>query len=239
MDEKKPLIIFKDIIKTFSNKTILYNLNLEINEGEVIALIGKSGCGKSTLLKILLGLYPPEQGYIYFQNKDITKNYQKIRQLAGYVSQENSFYEKLSIEENLRFFAKLYKVKKNDINERIPILLSLVRLTNAKNTLASNISGGMKRRLEFAISLIHNPKILILDEPFTGLDIQIRNELWNVIKEIKTTGVTIIICSHLISSVEKHCDRAAILHNKKIIEEIDLTQNRDNLENKFLEVISR
>ena len=243
-ENAKPIISFKNINKLFNKTTILHNLNLDIYEGEIIALLGKSGCGKSTLLKILIGFYPPDKGHIFYNEKNITKNFKEIRQISGFVSQENSFYEKLTVLENLSFFAKLYNVSSKDIKNRSEYLLDMVNLKHAKNILASNISGGMKRRLEFAISLIHNPKILILDEPLTGLDIEIRDELWKVIKDIRKSGVTIIISTHLLSSAQKHATRVAILNNYSIQKDFILNNNhRDtnsfSLENKFLEVINK
>lgn len=242
MEAKVPIIKFKNITKVFNHQTVLYDLSLDIFANEIVVLLGRSGCGKSTLLKILIGFYPPDEGNIYYNTYNLTRNYERIRSIAGYVSQENSFYEKLTVEENLRFFASLYHVNRKVLNERIDELLALVNLTSAKKVLADKISGGMKRRLEFAIALIHDPKLLILDEPFTGLDIKIRDELWNVVKKIKSSGVTIIISTHLLHSSQKNCDRVVILNKNKVVENFLISpQMRDlncfNLEEKFLEVI--
>ena len=241
MEERSTIIKFKNITKVFNSVKILNNLSLEVYKNEIVALIGESGCGKSTMLKILIGFYPPDLGEIFYNNSNITHNFYKIRRVAGYVSQENSFYEKLTIEENLRFFAKLYNVKKQEINHRINVLLDLTNLSIHKKILADKISGGMKRRLEFAIALVHNPQLLILDEPFAGLDIKIRDELWHVIKKIKRSGVTVIITTHLLNCSQKNCDRIVILSKGKIIDNFILTNEMRNLKNfsleeKFLEV---
>ena len=241
MESSSKIIRFKNITKIFGRNKVLNKLNLEIIENEIVALIGKSGCGKSTLLKILIGFYPPDLGDIHYKNVNITQNFFRIRKIAGYVSQENSFYEKLTIEENLRFFANLYNIKSKDINMRINTLLVLTNLMKHRKVLADRISGGMKRRLEFAIALIHDPKLLILDEPFSGLDVNIRNELWKVIEKIKSSGVTVIIASHLLTSVQKHCDRVVILDRGYIVDNFILTNDMKknhhfNLEEKFLEV---
>lgn len=222
-ENRQVLIDINGIEKYFFSQKVLENLNLKIYENEILVIFGKSGSGKSTLLKILLGFYPPNSGNILLGGKNLLSKPKIIRSIVGYVSQENSFYEKLSVKENLKFFGKLYGVKSREIEQRINYLLSLVKLDYAKDILAENISGGMKRRLEFAISLIHNPKILILDEPFTGIDIELREELWRVIENIKKSSVTVVISTHLINSAGRHCDRAVILSNKKIISEIDLT----------------
>lgn len=242
--EKTPLISFQKITKKFKSKVVIENLDLDIYKNEIIVLVGKSGCGKSTLFKILLGFYKPTSGHILYEKKDLVNEPDKIREIVGFVSQENSFYENLTVFENLSFFAKLYSVPKKEIKFRIDHLLELVNLKHAKNSLSSKISGGMKRRLEFAISLIHNPNILILDEPFTGLDIKIRDELWDVVNEIKQSNVTVLVATHLLNSAVEHSNRVVFLHNKKITKEIDIkheiSKNPNfNLEKKFYEEVER
>ena len=239
MHYKEPILEFKNVRKIFKNSTVLNDCSFKINPEEIIAILGKSGTGKSTIIKLLLGLYKPEKGEIYFEGKKINYDNKEFSKSVGYVSQENSFYEKLTVQENLNFFGKLYNVSKKDIQYRSKELLDLVKLTSSKHTISEKLSGGMKRRLEFAISLIHNPHILILDEPFAGLDIELREELWYVLERIKAANVTVIIITHLLSSVQKHGDRALILHNFNIKEDIILKHNRIDLEKKFLEVVQK
>jgi ABC-2 type transport system ATP-binding protein len=238
------LISFNGIVKKFGSKTILNHLDLKINKNEIIALVGQSGCGKSTLFKIFVGLSKPDVGKIMYNGEDLVNNPKNIQHIVGFVSQENSFYEQLTVIENLEFFAKLYNVSEFNIKHRGKYLLDLVSLLDSKNVLASNLSGGMKRRLEFAISLVHNPTILILDEPFTGLDIKIRDELWKVVKDIKTHGVTVIVSTHILSSAQKHVQRVVFLHNRRISLDLDLAaeikvNSKFSLEKKFYEVISK
>lgn len=242
MEEKKLLISFLNINKSFDSKKILSNLDLKIYSNEILGLTGLSGSGKSTLLKILIGFYKADNGNIYYKNKDFSYNHLEIRKIVGFVSQENSFYDKLTVEENLIYFANLFNVTKKDLYERITYLLDLVNLKENKKTFAKDLSGGMKRRLEFAISLIHDPDILILDELFTGLDIKLKDQLWEVILKIRNSGVTVIICSHLLNYLSIYCDRVVILHNKKISSEINIFEEKNNnnlfdLEKKFLEVV--
>ncbi len=235
----KFILEFKNIQKTFRGNTILNEFNLQIRENEIFALIGKSGCGKSTVLKILLGVYKPSRGELLYNGEDLIRNRKLLKNIVGYVSQENSFYELLSVRENLEFFGKLYKVSKEDIEFRIKNLLHLVRLESAADTISSNLSGGMKRRLEFAISLIHNPHILILDEPFAGLDIELRDELWKLLETIRDSQVTVIIISHLLSSVQKHANRAGIIHKRNIKKIVELKDTNAHLEKEFLEVVKK
>ncbi|MBI3033190.1 ABC transporter ATP-binding protein [Candidatus Woesearchaeota archaeon] len=204
-------IEFHDITKTFGNVKVLRSLNLRIEEHDLIGLIGRSGEGKTTLLRTLIGFYKPDSGKIIFKNKEITKNTKILRNIVGFCTQENSFYPELTIEENLHFFGKLYGIKKTILKTRAEELLTLTELYEKKGTLAGEISGGMKRRLDFAIALIHDPEILILDEPTTGLDPIIRQSIWDLIEEINKQGKTIIVSSHLLDFIEDKCKKIAVL----------------------------
>lgn len=242
--DKKTIIKLENISKYFKKSGILENLSLEIREKEIIALLGKSGCGKTTFLKILIGFYKPDKGVIFYHGKNLYRDLNTIKKITGFVTQENSFYEKLTVQENLKFFASLYNVSSKNIRVRIAYLLNLVKLSAFRHTVCSQLSGGMKRRLEFAISLMHNPLILILDEPFTGLDIKIRDELWEVVKHIRDSGVTIVVSTHLILSAQRNADRVLILHDRTIkkdflLKEEELRQSGFNLEREFLEVVSK
>lgn len=230
---KYSLITMMNISKSFSSRKVLDKLNLVIYSQEILLLVGRSGCGKSTFFKILMGMYPQDSGQIFFGKNIIQKTWnEKLKYEVGFVTQDNSFYEKLSCFENLDFFASMYGIPKIDAEFKINELLKLVKLTQARDIIAENLSGGMKRRLEFAISLIYGPNILILDEPFTGLDIISKNILWAIIHDIKSRGVTIILASHQLKGIEKNIDRVAILHEKKIIKSFYIQENsKIDLEN--------
>ena len=238
----KTLIKFEEINLKFKNNRIFDNLNLEIKKGEILAILGKSGKGKSTLLKILLGFIKQDNGNIYIEDIKLREdNIEKLRKNIGYISQENSFYDNLTVIENMKYFGNLYGIERKRLKAIIHRLLHLVGLTSHKKTITSKLSGGQKRRLEFIISLIHEPEILIFDEPFTGLDPDIIIDLWKIIKKIKTDGVTIIIISHNLKSIEENADRAVILKNGKIKHEVDLKFIRQSkvlsLEKEFLKRI--
>jgi ABC-2 type transport system ATP-binding protein len=218
LESKFRLISLENISKSFSNKKVLEKLNLIIYSGEILLLIGKSGCGNSTFFKILIGLYSQDSGNIFFGRSLIQDGLdKKLKQEVGFVTQENSFYEKLTCFENLQFFADMYEIPFDIASFRIKNLLDLVNLWDEKHLVYDDLSGGMKRRLEFAISLVHKPNILILDEPFTGLDISSKNMLWKIIKDIRDTGVTIILASHQLKGIEKNVERVIVLNNKQII----------------------
>ena len=210
------IIEFIDIEKSFKKNKVLENLNLSINKGDLIGLIGKSGEGKTTLLRVLIGFYKINNGKIIFKDKDITKKTQLIRDGVGFCTQENSFYPELTIEENLFYYGRLYKIKRKTLKHQVNKLLDLVNLTDHKKTVSNKISGGMKRRLDFAISLIHDPEILILDEPTTGLDPMMRKSIWDLIEKIHKEGKTVIVSSHLLDFIEDKCNKIGMLSKGQV-----------------------
>lgn len=235
----QPFLSLRDVSITFGSKKVLDLINLDIYKGQTILLAGVSGGGKSTLLKILLGIYKPDSGNIY--NRFLTLNPEKKSSVIGFVAQENSFYEKLTVYENMKFFANVYGLSKVDMNTRIDFLLSFFNLDFAKKTLASSLSGGMKRRLEFAITLLPEPLVLILDEPFSGLDVRMHHEIWHFMEKIKKSGVTIVISSHFLLSAQMYVDRTLILYKGKFVADLDIKKQNVldpsfNLEKYFLEV---
>ena len=219
----QPLIKFENLTKQYGKNLILKNLNLEINKGELFGFIGMSGSGKTTILNTLIGFLEPEEGDILFHGsgnsyKSVFKNSKEVRRKFGFATQIASFYPKLTIEENLFHFGSLYnlpkKIKKNNVDN----LLRLIGLESEKKQLAQSLSGGMEKRLGIACSLIHNPEVLILDEPTANLDPVLRESTWKLIKDINKMGTTIIVASHLLEELEPVCDRIGIIHNKSIME---------------------
>ncbi|MBT7902668.1 ABC transporter ATP-binding protein [Candidatus Woesearchaeota archaeon] len=208
------LISLDSVSKSFDTTVVLNNLSLEIKSGEIIGLIGRSGCGKSTFLKILIGFYGANSGTISYNGENITGKLKVLRSLVGYTTQENSFYNKLTIYENMKYYARLYGFRPEDkkLKNHIHDILESVGLLTQKNKLAGKISGGMKRRLDFAISLVHDPDILILDEPTTGLDPVLVKNFWNIVKNINKRGKTVIVITHLFGEIKDHCDRFAIMN---------------------------
>ncbi len=204
-------IEFNNISKSFGQVPVLRTLNLKIQEQDFIGLIGKSGEGKTTLLRTLIGFYKPDNGQIIFKGKEITNKTKILRNIVGFCTQENSFYPELTLEENLYLFGRMYDIKRKILAQRIERLLKLVDLHEKKKKLAGEMSGGMKRRLDFAIALIHDPEIIILDEPTTGLDPIMRQNIWNLIEQINKQGKTIIVCSHLLDFIEDKCKKIAVL----------------------------
>lgn len=216
------IVRFKDVTKLYNNKVILNNINLEIYEGEILGLVGVSGSGKTTLLSTLIGFVEPDKGEIEVKKgadfSSIYEDIDDVRQLFGFAAQNPSFYSRLSVTENLDYFGDLLNVNKATRQKHIKILLSLIGLKEDENTPAKDLSGGMQKRLDIACSLIHAPKVLILDEPTADLDPVLRKQMWDLLKAIKRRGTTIIIASHFLRELGTICDRLAILHNGQILD---------------------
>jgi ABC-2 type transport system ATP-binding protein len=216
------IIDFKGVRKEFKDKVVLNDVSLSINKGEIFGVIGLSGSGKTTLFNTLIGFLEPDAGQInYYHNGKqipISKDNEVVKTHFGFATQEPSFYPKLTAMENLDHFGALYRIKKRVREQYIDFLLKLVDLYDARDTISSSLSGGMQKRLTIACALIHNPKVLILDEPTADLDPYLRNKAWDIIKSIRKNGTTVLISSHLLDEVDLLCDRIAILHNGVILE---------------------
>ncbi|MDD5254326.1 MAG: ABC transporter ATP-binding protein [Candidatus Nanoarchaeia archaeon] len=212
------LIQFKNVSKRYSSHLVLDNLNFEIEDKDIFGIIGLSGSGKTTILNTLIGFIKSNGGQIIYGSSDISKDKRRIEQIVGFATQSCSFYNKLTVEENLHYFGKLYNMNRAETIKRIDELLPLVELESSKKVLAKNLSTGMSRRLDIACAMIHHPKVLILDEPTEDLDPVLRREILKLIRKINTEeGTTIIITSHLLNEIEAICTKIAILHKGKII----------------------
>ncbi len=211
------LIRMDGIVKKFGKNLVLNGINLEIKPGELFGIIGANGSGKTTILKTIIGFYRPTKGFISFKGKNIKEMQDEVKMNFGFASQENSFYGKLNVEENIKYFAELYGLTDEFIDAHMDNVLKLVDLLGARKTLACNLSNGMKRRLDIACALIHDPLILILDEPTQDLDPELRRDMLRLINKINQNGTTVIITSHLLWEVEALCDRIAILAEGRIL----------------------
>lgn len=230
------IIKISEVTKKYSNFTILNDISLNINEGEIIGLIGPSGSGKTTLVKSIMGMEKTDNGFVEIFNSRIPNL--KVLNDIGYMAQSDALYEELTGKENLVFFAKLFKLPKNKINERIEYTSKLVDLQDHLSKRVCNYSGGMKRRLSLAITLIQDPKLLILDEPTVGIDPKLRFSIWDELNNLKKQGKTIIITTHVMDEAER-CDKLALLREGKIIangsvKELMKQFNVDSVEKIFL-----
>ncbi len=213
----KYLIQIKGVEKQFKKNIILEDINLKIKENEIFCIIGINGSGKTTLLKTMIGFYKPEKGTIYYNNKDIFKNMRKIKNEWGFSAQEHSFYPKLTVRENLQYFGSLYGIKKAVVNKNVTDVLKFIKLAEYDHVIAENLSVGMKRRLDIGCAIIHNPKVLILDESTEDLDVILRKEIISLIQTIHKKGTTIILTSHMLDEIEQIATYIAVIHDRHII----------------------
>ncbi len=213
----KNVISFQNVVKRFGKRNILSSLNLGIPQGSFFGIVGLSGSGKTTLLNLLIGFLKPTSGIVLFDDKDTWKYKRHISNFFGFSTQGGSTYDNLTVEENLRYFGKLYNMSNKDIEPRINELLKLVELAGNEDLLASQLSTGMQRRLDIACSLMHDPRVLVLDEPTKDLDPMLRKEILAMLKKINHAGMTIVMTSHLLDEIETVSDYLAVLHNGKIL----------------------
>ncbi len=207
----------KGVTKRFKNNLVLDDINLDIPEGSVFGILGINGSGKTTLLRLLVGFYKANSGKVLFEEKPLRKVMKKLKEEVGFTTQDSSFYQKLTVEENIHYFGSLYGLDKKTIKNNAERILKLVELDHVRNILAENLSGGMQRRLDMACSLVHVPRVVFLDEPTEDLDPLLRKEILHLITKIRDIGTTVIITSHRLEDIEQVCDHVAIIHNKKII----------------------
>jgi ABC-2 type transport system ATP-binding protein len=212
-----PAVIVSELAKVINEKIIVDRISFSVDEGEVFGLLGANGSGKTTTFNMLSGLLAPSSGSVTILGKNI-KELQKLKMEIGFVTQEDSFYETLTVRENLEFFASQFGVPGRVAGERVKSLLSQMKLTDKSGVLASKLSGGMKKRLNIACSLVHDPKVLYLDEPTVGLDPVVRREIWTVIEELHRMNKTIIITSHYMEEIEHLCGRVAIMFAGRIVD---------------------
>jgi ABC-2 type transport system ATP-binding protein len=236
VDNQEMIVSTQNVSKSFGKQQVLIDINLEIYSGEIFGLLGPSGAGKSTLVKQLVGLELPTSGenYIFKEKMPSLPIIEKI----GYMAQSDALYGELSAKENLEFFASLYGLKGKHRQTRIREVMEIVELTDHLNKLVSNYSGGMKRRLSLAIALLHEPKLLILDEPTVGIDPVLRKNIWNSFNELKKKGITIVVTTHVMDEATK-CDRLGMIRDGRLIavgtpEELITKTNSENIEEAFL-----
>ncbi len=211
------MIDIKNLTKKFGEFTAVDNISFNVKKGEVFGLLGPNGAGKTTTIRMLSTLSRPTQGTATIGGYDIIKQDNKVRQLIGLVSEKMIMYDRLTAEENLRFFGKLYNLPINIINERIDQLLELVQLTKWKNQKVGTFSTGMRQRMNVVRALLNMPKVLFLDEPTLGLDPQSTVEIREFIKKInKVNETTIILTTHMMNEADILCDRIGIIDHGKI-----------------------
>lgn len=209
----------KDLVKKFDDKTVVNGISFNIKEGEVYGLLGPNGAGKSTTINMIISLLKKNNGSIKVLGLNQDEKIDEFKSYIGYVPQDLAIYESLSVYDNLEFFGTLYGLKGENLKKRIKEVTELVGLTDRINDKSAYFSGGMKRRLNIACALLHNPKLLIMDEPTVGIDPQSRNNILESISKLNKEGMSILYTTHYMVEAEKLCDRVGIIDNGMIIAE--------------------
>jgi ABC-2 type transport system ATP-binding protein len=237
------LLRLKNVKKSYSSKEALKGVSFDLYKGEIFSLLGVNGAGKTTLSSIIATLHPLSSGEIEFCGEDIYKNIASFRFQLGYCPQKPNLNNSLTLEDNLKFAGRFYGMSENAIQDRITFLSKQFALNEYLHQKASVLSGGYKQRFMIARSLMHSPKLLLLDEPTVGLDPHIRRQLWSNIKELKNLGVTVLLTTHYLDEAEQLSDRVCIL-DKGVIKLIDTPDNlksdfkQKNLEDVFVKLLN-
>jgi lipooligosaccharide transport system ATP-binding protein len=212
------IIKTSNLIKKFKDLTAVDNVNLEIDEGECFGLLGPNGAGKTTLIRMLTAVSPVTSGEIWVMGKDLKKYPREVKAMLGVVPQTDNLDEDLTVIQNLRTFARYFAIPKEIANQRSLDILRSLRLEEKKDAAIDELSGGMKRRLLIGRGLINDPKIVILDEPSVGLDPQARYMVWQRLRELKSQGVTQLLCTQNMEEAARLSDRVAIINQGRIID---------------------
>ncbi|MBK8398934.1 MAG: ABC transporter ATP-binding protein [Leptospiraceae bacterium] len=205
-------IELKNVTKTFKDLTAVNDLSVKINRGEYVALLGPNGAGKTTLVEMIEGIQIPDKGEIQILGKVWKNSEQELKNKLGFSLQETHFIPKLTVEETVKLFSSFYTK-----TDRASEILDITGLGQKRETYVENLSGGQRQKLALSIALIHDPEILILDEPTTGLDPTARREIWNILQRLKSRSTTLILTTHYMEEAEYLCDRILIMNQGKFI----------------------
>ncbi len=205
-----------DLTKKFGDIIAVNSVNLKIREGEIFGLLGPNGAGKSTLVRLLCGLLKPTSGSAIVGGFSVTKEPEKVKKIIGYMSQRFGLYDDLTVEENISFYAGIYLNDKNLARKRTEEIIEQLSFEKYRKTLAMHLSGGWRQRLSFATAIVHEPKIVFLDEPTSGVDPVSRKQFWELVYDLSAKGKTVLVTTHYMDEAER-CNRIAFILNGKIM----------------------
>ena len=235
------IISVNNLTKKFGNFTAVNEVSFEIRKGEIFGFLGANGAGKTTCMKMLCGLLQPTSGSAKIANYDLYKESEKIKLNIGYMSQKFSLYADLTVKENIEFYGGIYKLSFKEIREKTDYLLNKLGLYEVRNKLIASLPLGWKQKLAFSTAIIHDPKIVFLDEPTSGVDPIVRRQFWELIYEASANGITVFVTTHYMDEAE-YCERVSIMHHGKI-EALDTAKNLkekyqvDSVNDVFLKIV--
>ena len=213
------VIEIRDLVKKYGNNIAVDNINLSIDEGEIYGLLGPNGAGKSTTINMLCSLLKPNSGSLKIFGVDVQEHNMDVKKKIGLVPQNVAIYKDFTAYENVKFFGELYGLRGNKLKESVNKALEFVGLLDVAKDQAKSFSGGMVRRLNIACAIVHEPKLIIMDEPTVGIDPQSRNHILNAVKTLNKNGTTIIYTTHYMEEAENLCSKIGIIDKGKIIVE--------------------
>lgn len=211
------MIEYQDVVKRYQNLTAVDHLNLTIKKGEIFGLLGPNGAGKTTVMRMTTTLTPPTSGSILIDGEPIHRDSVAAKKKLGIVPQANNLENDLNAWENLEYHGRLYGMEKKRRRERIQELMEFVELSERQKEIARFYSGGMKRKMMLAKALMHEPEIILLDEPTVGLDAAIRRKIWDLLKELKNQGMTIFLTTHYLEEAQMLCSRVGLIDKGRLI----------------------
>jgi ABC-2 type transport system ATP-binding protein len=231
------------LVKTFGNFTAVDGISFSVNRGEIFGLIGPNGAGKTTTIRILCGILEPTKGKVNVEGFDVYNESDKIKEIIGYMSQRFSLYNDLTVEENINFYGGIHNIEKEKLDEKKRWILNMAGLFGKENILTSELSGGWKQRLALGCAIIHNPKVLFLDEPTAGVDPISRRDFWDLIRTLSKAKTTVFVTTHYMDEVE-YCDRVSLMYNGKLIaigkpKELKNKYKKNSLEELFVDLIRK
>jgi ABC-2 type transport system ATP-binding protein len=232
---RMPAIRLAGVAKRYGATEALRSLSLDVARGEMFGLIGPDGAGKTTAIRLMCGLLHADAGEVRVLGCDPVREHRRITQQAGYLSQQFSLYGDLTVDENIAFFAEIHGV--GDYRRRRDQLLDMTQLTRFRGRLAARLSGGMKQKLALACTLVHEPELILLDEPTTGVDPISRREFWKLLSEFLDRGVTILMSTPYLDEAER-CTRVALLHEGRVLAADEPARLRATIEGPMLEVMA-
>ena len=212
----KTVITTENLTRRFGHFTAVDGVSLEIEEGDIFGFLGPNGSGKSTVIRMLCGLLMPSEGNARVLGCDVVRQSEKVKHNIGYMSQQFSLYPDLTVIENLTFYARIYGIPRRDRRPRIEDVIRTAGIQDYRKRLAGNLSGGWKQRLALACALVHQPRLLFLDEPTAGIDPVARRELWNLLFELSGQGVTFFVTTHYMDEAER-CSHVGYIYFSKLI----------------------